>query len=113
MAAGGGRLPGGRLESPADSRLRIGRQKEPPCLWPSTKPTLATERATSLLGCSVLILVLVGARGPQVPSERPNTLFEAEMQHELTAPIMEKNLRYTHRLPGAPHGGRLLEARMR
>ena len=74
---------------------------------------LATERALSLLGSSVLILVLVGVRAAQVPSERPNTLFEAEMQHKLIAPIMEKQLRYTHRLPGAPHGGRLLEAPMR
>ena len=64
----------------------------------------------SLLGSSVLILVLVGVRAAQVPSERPNTLFEAEMQHELIAPIMEKKLRYTHRLPGAPHVGRRLEA---
>ena len=53
---------------------------------------------------------LVGVRAAQVPSERPNLLFEAEMQHQLIAPIMEKKLRYTHRLPGAPHGGRLLEA---
>ena len=56
---------------------------------------------------------LVGVRAAQVPSERPNMLFEAEMQHKLIAPIMEKKLRYTHRLPGAPHGGRLLEAPMR
>ena len=74
---------------------------------------LATERALSLLGSSVLILVLVGVRAAQVPSEHPNTLFEAEMQHKLIAPIMEKKLRYTYRLPGAPHGGRLLEAPMR
>ena len=33
-----------------------------------------------------------------------------KMQHKLIAPIMEKKLRYTHRLPGAPHGGRRLEA---
>ena len=66
-----------------------------------------------ILGSSVLILVLVGVRAAHVPSERPNTLFEAEMQHKLIAPIMEKKLRYTHRLPGAPHGGRLLEAPMR
>jgi hypothetical protein len=59
---------------------------------------LATQRAMSFLGSSVLILVLVGIGAPQVPSERPDTLFEAEMQHKLIAPIMEKKLRYTHRL---------------
>ena len=67
----------------------------------------------SLLGSSVLILVLVGVRATHVPSERTNTLFGAEMQHNLIARMMEKKLRYTHRLPGAPHGGRLLEAPMR
>jgi hypothetical protein len=54
---------------------------------------LATERAMSLRGSSVLILVLVGVRAAQVPSERPNTLFEAELQHKLIAPIMAKKLR--------------------
>jgi hypothetical protein len=71
--------------------------KEPPCPWPSTKPMLAAERAMSLLGSSVLILVLVGIGAAEVPSEPPNTLLEAEMQHKLIAPIREKKPRYTHR----------------
>jgi hypothetical protein len=58
---------------------------------------LATELAMSLLGSSVLILVLIGIGAADVPGEPPNTLFEAEMQHKLIAPIREKKPRYTHR----------------
>jgi hypothetical protein len=50
------------------------------------------------LASSALVLVLVGVRAAQEPRERPKPLFEAERQHKLLAPIMEKKLRYTHRL---------------
>ncbi len=52
----------------------------------------------SVLASSVLILVLAGVRAAQEPSGRPNPLSEAEKQHKILAPIMDKKLRYTHLL---------------
>jgi hypothetical protein len=53
---------------------------------------------STILASSLLILVLVGVRAAQEPSGRPNPRFEAERQHKVLAPIMEKKLHYTHRL---------------
>src|SRR5262245_52437589 len=52
----------------------------------------------TVLASSVLVLVLVGVRAAQEPGERPNPLSEAQRQHRLLAPIMDKKLRYTQRL---------------
>jgi hypothetical protein len=63
------------------------------------KETVAMRTAlATTLASSFVILLLVGVRAAQEPSERPNPLFEAERQHKVLAPIMDKKLRYTHRL---------------
>ena len=54
--------------------------------------------SASVLASSVLILALAGVRAAQEPGSRPNPLVEAEKQHKFLAPIMDRKLRYTHRL---------------
>ena len=53
---------------------------------------------TSVVACSVLIMILVGVRGAQQTRDQGELLSEAQRQHRILAPVMDKKLRYTHRL---------------
>jgi hypothetical protein len=53
---------------------------------------------TSVVASSVLIMILMGVRGAQQTRDQGELLSEAQKQHRILAPVMDKKLRYTHRL---------------
>jgi hypothetical protein len=52
----------------------------------------------SVLGSSILILVLVGVRAAQQPRDQANPVAEARQQHRILEAAMDAKLRHTHRL---------------
>jgi hypothetical protein len=59
---------------------------------------IAMKLLMGVLASSIMILAFVGVRAAQEPPGRTGPQLEAERQHKILAPIMDKKLRYTHRL---------------